>query len=212
MKSPEDVKRAVEVHADMVRRICLVHLKNEYDTEDVFQNVFMKYMLYKGSFESDEHEKAWFVRVTINACTDFLRSLVRRRWVPLESVLEESSIPDETSRDVLEAVLQLPERYREVTYLFYYEGYSAVEIAGILGKKENTVYTWLSRAKGKLREMLEIELPDVNRGRSTGQMRDTQAKEERMTFPNTDSHSGGGTANETYMQGSGEVSGHEQDS
>jgi len=147
----------VEKYADMVRRICLVHLKNLHDTEDVFQNVFLKYMLYKGSFENEEHEKAWLTRVTINACTDWLRSLARRRWIPLESVLEEGNMPDEASREVLEAVLQLPERYREVIYLFYYEGYSAVEIAGILGKKENTIYTWLSRAKGILRKSLEVE-------------------------------------------------------
>lgn len=154
MKSPEDVNRVVETYADMVRRICLVHLKNMHDTEDVFQNVFLKYMLYKGSFENEEHEKAWLVRVTINACTDWLRSLSRRKWVPLETVLEESDIQGDASREVLEAVLQLPDRYRKVVYLFYYEGYSAVEIAGILGKKENTIYTWLSRAKGILREKL----------------------------------------------------------
>ncbi len=154
MKSPEDVNRVVETYADMVRRICLVHLKNMHDTEDVFQNVFLKYMLYKGSFENEEHEKAWLVRVTINACTDWLRRLSRRKWVPLETVLEESDIQGDASREVLEAVLQLPDRYRKVVYLFYYEGYSAVEIAGILGKKENTVYTWLSRAKGILREKL----------------------------------------------------------
>lgn len=154
MKSPEDVNRVVETYADMVRRICLVHLKNMHDMEDVFQNVFLKYMLYKGSFENEEHEKAWLVRVTINACTDWLRSLSRRKWVPLETVLEEIDIQGDASREVLEAVLQLPDRYRKVVYLFYYEGYSAVEIAGILGKKENTVYTWLSRAKGILREKL----------------------------------------------------------
>ena len=154
MKSPEEMSRAVETYADMVRRICFVHLKSEHDTEDVFQNVFLKYMLHKGVFESSEHEKAWLTRVTINACTDWLRSLSRRRWIPLETVVEESSMPDESSREVLEAVLQLPDRYRQVVYLFYYEGYSAVEIAGILGKKENTVYTWLSRAKGILREKL----------------------------------------------------------
>ena len=68
--------------------------------------------------------------------------------------MEESGIQDNGSKEVLEAVLQLPEKYRRVVYLFYYEGYSAVEIAGILGKKENTVYTWLSRAKGILREKL----------------------------------------------------------
>lgn len=135
MKSPEDMSRVVETYADMVRRICLVHLKNIHDTEDVFQNVFMKYMLYKGVFEDGEHEKAWFVRVTINACTDWLRSLSRRRWLPLEEVLEESGAADESSQEVLEAVLQLPDRYRQVIYLFYFEGYSAVEIAGILGKR-----------------------------------------------------------------------------
>lgn len=154
MKSPEEMSRAVETYADMVRRICFVHLKSEHDTEDVFQNVFLKYMLHKGVFESSEHEKAWLTRVTINACTDWLRSLSRRRWIPLETVSEESSMQDESAREVLEAVLQLPDRYRQVVYLFYYEGYSAVEISGILGKKENTVYTWLSRAKGILREKL----------------------------------------------------------
>lgn len=154
MKNPEDVNRAVEQYADMVRRICFVHLKSEHDTEDVFQNVFLKYMLHKGSFENGEHEKAWFVRVTINACTDWLRSLARRRCLPLETALEESQAADEASQEVLETVLQLPENYRRVIYLFYYEGYSAIEIAGILGKKENTVYTWLSRAREILREKL----------------------------------------------------------
>lgn len=154
MKNPEEMNRAVEMYADMVRRICLVHLKNIHDTEDVFQNVFLKYMLYKDSFENEEHEKAWLVRVTVNACTDWLRSLSRRRWIPLESLLEEGNAPDNASWEVMEAVLQLPEKYRRVIYLFYYEGYSAVEIAEILGKKENTIYTWLSRARGILREKL----------------------------------------------------------
>ena len=94
------------------------------------------------------------MRVTVNACGDWLRSLSRRRWIPLESLLEEGDAPNDASREVMEAVLQLPEKYRRVIYLFYYEGYSAVEIAGILGKKENTVYTWLSRARAMLREKL----------------------------------------------------------
>ncbi len=154
MKSTEDVNRVMEAYADMVRRICVVHLKNKYDTEDVFQNVFMKYLLYEGSFESSEHEKAWFVRVTINACTDWLRALSRRKWVSLDVLAEESTVLDNPSKEILEMVLKLPEKYRDVIYLFYYEEYSAVEIAKILGKKENTVYTWLSRAKDILREKL----------------------------------------------------------
>ncbi|MCM1049189.1 MAG: sigma-70 family RNA polymerase sigma factor [Clostridiales bacterium] len=154
MKSTADVNRAIEAYADMVRRICFIHLKNRHDTEDVFQNVYMKYLLYEGTFESAEHEKAWFVRVTINACTDFLRSLSRRKWLPLDALAEESAVLDDSSKEVLEAVLNLPEKYRDVIYFFYYEGYTAVEIAKILGKKENTVYTWLSRAKSILRERL----------------------------------------------------------
>ncbi|MDE6918114.1 MAG: sigma-70 family RNA polymerase sigma factor [Lachnospiraceae bacterium] len=154
MRSTEDVNRAVNAYADMVRRICFVHLKNRHDTEDVFQNIFLKYLLYEGSFESGEHEKAWFVRVTVNACTDWLRALSRRRWVSLDALAEESAVLDNPSREILEAVLKLPEKYRDVIYLFYYEEYSAVEIAKILGRKENTIYTWLSRAKDILREKL----------------------------------------------------------
>ena len=154
MKSTEDVNRVVEEYADMVRRICFMHLKNRHDTEDVFQNVYLKYMLYQGSFESSQHEKAWFIRVTINACTDWLRNLSYRKWLPLEIIAEECGTKDSSSGEILEAVLQLPEKYRNVIYLFYYEGYSAVEIAEILGRKENTIYTWLSRAKKILREQL----------------------------------------------------------
>ncbi len=154
MKSTEDVNRVMDAYADMVRRICFVHLKNRHDTEDVFQNVYMKYLLYEGTFESMEHEKAWFARATINACTDWLRALSRRKWVSLDALAEESTELDNPSKEVLETVLKLPEKYRDVIYLFYYEGYTAVEIARILGKKENTVYTWLSRAKDILRERL----------------------------------------------------------
>lgn len=154
MKSTEDLNRVMDAYADIVRRICFVHLKSKQDTEDVFQDVYMKYLLYEKPFESMEHEKAWFVRVTINACTDWIRYLSRRKWVPLEMIQEERDVLDDTSAEVLEAVLELPEKYRNVVYLYYYEEYSAVEIAKILGKKENTIYTWLSRAKDILRNKL----------------------------------------------------------
>ncbi len=154
MRSAEEINFAVEAYADMVRRICFVHLKNRHDTEDVFQNVYMKYMLYEGFFENREHEKAWFAKVTINACTDWLRYLSRRKWVSLEVIAEEKEVLDHTSEELLDVVLKLPEKYRDVIYLYYYEGYSAGEIARILGRKENTIYTWMSRAKDLLREKL----------------------------------------------------------
>ncbi len=149
-----EMNRAVERYADMVKRICLCHLKNQADTEDVFQNVFLKYMLCDTPFESDEHEKAWLLRITINACRDYLKSFFRRSTVPLEVIAEVAAEAPEDHREVLEAVLALPDKYKDAIYLHYYEGYSAAEIGRILGKKENTVYSLLSRGRGMLRERL----------------------------------------------------------
>ena len=141
-------------YADTVRRICLVHLKNYADTEDIFQTVFLKYALSSLRFSSPEHEKAWLIRVTVNACKDLLKSFFRSRTVPLEELLEQSAPLPPDHREVLEAVLSLPGRYRDVVYLHYYEEYTAPEIARVLGKNVNTVYTLLSRAKQMLREQL----------------------------------------------------------
>lgn len=161
MKSEAEARRAVELYADTVRRICFLHLKNHSDTEDVFQEVFLKYVLRATPFESGEHEKAWLIRVAINACKDVYKSFFRRRVSSSEETASEPSynMPDD-SRAVSDAVLALPEKYRNVVYLFYYEGYSAVEIAGLLGKNENTIYTWLARARAKLKDVLGGDFAD----------------------------------------------------
>ena len=154
MLSEQQVNRAIELYADMIKKICMLHLKNHADTEDIFQTVFLKYMTASPVFENKEHEKAWLIRVTINACHDLIRSFFRSQTLSLDAVseqLSELSIPD---RDVLEAVLSLPVQYKDVVYLYYYEGDSAVEIAGILHKKVNTIYTLLSRAKALLKKTL----------------------------------------------------------
>lgn len=154
MRSESDVNHAVEKYADMVRHVCFYHLKNHSDSEDVFQNVFLKYMLHDEPFNDDEHEKAWLLRVTINSCKDYLNDFFRRNKVPLETLNEiEAEISDE-HKEVLEAVLSLPAKYKDVIYLYYYEGYKADEIGKILGKKENTVYSLLSRGRKMLKEKL----------------------------------------------------------
>lgn len=153
MRSEQEVNRAIEQYADTVRRICLVHLKNHADTEDIFQTVFVKYLLHTAPFASPEHERAWIIRVTLNACKDLLRSVFRRRTVSLEEVAEQPAPPGE-HRAVLQAVQTLPAAYRDVVYLHYYEGYTAPEIARILGKNVNTIYTRLTRACGLLRQTL----------------------------------------------------------
>lgn len=154
MRSEAEADRAIERYADTVRRICMVHLKSYADTEDVFQNVFLKYILHSDVFESDEHEKAWFIRVTINACKDFLKSLFRHRTVSLEDVVPPSVEMTPERSEVLSAVLSLPSKYKDPVYLYYYEGYSAVRIAEILGKNVNTIYTLLARAKALLKDVL----------------------------------------------------------
>ena len=154
MRSEQETHRAIETYSDMIRRICFYHLKGSADTEDVFQNVFLKYMLYEGDFTDAEHEKAWFIRVSINACKDHLKSLFRHNTVSLEVLAEEAAVTRPDYKEVLEAVLALPAKYKDTIYLHYYEGYSAAEIAVILKSKENTVYSLLSRGRSMLREKL----------------------------------------------------------
>lgn len=154
MRSEEEAARAIERYGDMVRRLCLVHLKNPADTEDIFQNVFLKYVLSPVVFESPEHEKAWLIRVTLNACKDLVKSFFRSRTVPLEELLDQPVPLSEEHKEVLEAVLALPPKYRDAVYLHYYEGYTAAEIGKLLGKNTNTVYTLLTRAREQLRKTL----------------------------------------------------------
>lgn len=154
MRSEQEVNRAVEQYADMIRRICMLHLKNYDDTQDIFQNVFLKYALSSVVFESEEHEKAWLIRVATNACRDLLRDFFRKNTVPLEEILENGTEEKTENREVLEAVLSLPAKYKDVVYLHYYEGYTAGEISRILGKNVNTVYTYLNRARKLLAEKL----------------------------------------------------------
>lgn len=132
----------------------MIHLKNCADTEDIFQTVFLKYVQSQVSFENKEHEKSWFIRVTINACKDLLKNFFHSRVTSLEEILEIPSGMQDEHREVLEAVLSLPQKYREIIYLHYYEGYTAPEISRILNKKVNTVYTLLTRSRQMLREKL----------------------------------------------------------
>ncbi len=154
MRSEEAVNRAIEQYSDTVRRLCMIHLKNYADTEDIFQTVFLKYVLSSVSFENDEHEKAWFIRVTINACKDLLKNFFRSRTISLDSVMEQPAELSPDYREVLEAVFSLPQKYRDVVYLHYFEDYTAPEISRILGKNVNTIYTLLNRSRQVLREKL----------------------------------------------------------
>ena len=154
MRSEEEACRAIAQYSDIVRRLCMIHLKNYSDTEDIFQTAFLKYVLSSICFENKEHEKSWFIRVTINACKDLLKNFFHSHTTSLDEILEKPAEMQEEHKEVLEAVISLPQKYRDVVYLHYYEGYTAPEISHILGKKVNTIYTLLTRSKQMLREKL----------------------------------------------------------
>lgn len=143
-------------YGDMILRLAFSCMKNLPDAEDVLQDVLLKVLEKEPEFESDEHQKAWLIRVTVNICRSQLRSPWRRHKELEETdafFAEESGWLE--GNEVLEAVMALPEKYREVIHLFYYEDYSVGQIAALLGKKEATVRSLMFRARTILKDKLK---------------------------------------------------------
>ena len=145
----------MRTYADMVYRIAYRYVKNSIDTDDVFSEVFLAYFKKERTFESEEHRKAWLIRVTINCAKDLLGQRAQLQQ------LHEETLPDQTARDadtymdLHEAIEQLRPEYREVIKFFYLDDLSVKEIAQILDKNENTIKTQLFRARDTLRTILE---------------------------------------------------------
>lgn len=150
-----EAERLVNTYSDLILRLSYTYLKSTQDGEDICQTVLLKLLTEDRVFESPEHERAWVVRVAINACKDELRAF-RRRAVPLDAAAE-AEAPEPPRSEVLDAVMGLPENYREAVYLFYYEGYSIDEIAALTGRSGAAVSAHLSRGRKKLKTMLEGE-------------------------------------------------------
>lgn len=149
-----EAERLVGAYADLILRLSYTYLKSTHDAEDICQTVLLKLMGAPARFEGPEHERAWVVRTTANACKDVLRSGHRRRTVGLEAA-PDAAAPEEPESEVVDAVMALPCKYREAIYLHYYEGYSIREIAELTGRSESAVSAHLSRGRAKLRTMLE---------------------------------------------------------
>ena len=154
MMSEQEANRLVETYSDLILRISFTYLKSTYDAEDICQNVFLKYLSAGISFENEDYEKAWIIRCTINACKDVLKSAYRNRILVTDSIWE-TCPDDEDGSDVREAVMNLSQKYRVAIYLYYFEGYSAKEIAKITGKSENAVALYLSRGRRQLSKVLK---------------------------------------------------------
>jgi len=151
-----DVKAVFEKYADMVYRLAFVRTKNESDSDDILQDVFLRYMKVCHKIESEEHLKAMLIRITLNCSKSFLTSGWVKKTVELDDTLTYNDSYGESN--VLVEVLKLPVKYRTVIHLHYYCGYSVKEIAGIEGTKEATVKTRLSRARAILKETLKEEI------------------------------------------------------
>ena len=147
-----DIERVIEQYSDMVYRIALTRTGTKENAEDIFQDVFLKYNQKAKEFESDSHEKAWLIRVTINMTKNFNNSSWNKKVVNLEENIKLET-PEETG--VYEVVCKLPQNYRTVIYLMYYEGYKINEISKIMKVKEGTIKTWAFRARELLRKDLE---------------------------------------------------------
>lgn len=150
--SDREAERLVEEYSDLILRLSYTYLKSTQDAEDICQTVFLKLLTSGKTFSDPEHERAWVVRATVNACKDELRAF-RRKALPLDSV-GETAAPALPESDTLDAVMALPQKYREAVYLFYYEGYSVKEIARLLHRSESAVAAHLSRGRKQLHEKL----------------------------------------------------------
>jgi len=156
-KSESLAGRLISDYGSGLLRLALHYLHTLPDAEDAVQEVLLKRMLARRGFPDQEAEKAWMIRVMINYCKDQLKA-ARRTDLPLSEDLTAgmatmpAAMPD---TDVWEAVRALPERYRAVVYLHYYEGYTLNEIARIMKRSANTVQTWHQRAKERMRRFFD---------------------------------------------------------
>ena len=147
------LERVIENYSNMLYKICFLMLKNEQDTKDVLQETFLAYMTKRPHFHSEEHKKAWLIKVSQNKCKEFLRFHKRHAGIPLEEVeegLEITSGMNVEDREKLRLIWNLSYNLKSVVILYYVEGYSVKETASILRISEVAVKKRLQRARKEL--------------------------------------------------------------
>lgn len=155
-------------YSETVYRLAYSMVKNRYDADDIHQDVFVKYLKRTQIFENEEHEKAWFIKVTINCCRNYYKTAWKRHIVSMTEYETDSlqcerqkagEMPGQQTeaQELIEIVKCLPEKYRAVIHLFYYEEMSVEEIATALSRRESTVRTQLVRARRMLGAWLSEE-------------------------------------------------------
>lgn len=152
----DEREEIVRRYSDMVYRLARAQVRSAADAEDVYQEVFLRCFSAQRQFSSEEHRKAWLLRVTLNCAKKFWASAWVRRMVPLEESMVFAAPEDSRLWEVLQT---LPGKYRAVLHLFYYEELSVEEIARLLEAKPATVRTQLTRGRRLLRRKLEEDSP-----------------------------------------------------
>ncbi len=153
MLTKEEFACAVRDYKDTVFRVAFGYMKNRDDADDITQNVFLKLFKSDTAFETPEHLRSWLIRVAVNEC----KSVFRMPWRKMENIedyAEQLAMPTPKHTELLSTVMGMPEKYRVIIYLFYYEEYSTEEIAGLLGIPAATVRTRLARGRKRLKNIL----------------------------------------------------------
>lgn len=153
-RKEEDYQKTVEKYTNMVYRLAYSYTNSKYDTDDIYQEVFLKYLQNTKQFENEEHKKAWLIRVTINCCKKMWLSSWKRKIIPLDEEIKFETIEE---IGLYNEIKKLPKNYKLVIHLFYYEQYSIKEISSISKQKESTIRTWLTRARKLLKNQIKEE-------------------------------------------------------
>lgn len=159
----EEVIKAYESYYNMVWKICLTQLGNEYDAYDATQETFMRFIKCTKKLHSEEHKKAWLIRTAVNYCKDVMKSSWKKKRADMEGVNFAAVIADNSyenekmHREVIGTLIKLQDKYRIILYLYYYEGYTLKEIAHILKVNSSTLRSRFAAAKKMMKEYLENE-------------------------------------------------------
>ena len=154
LRTDEIISRDLDDYGDMILRLAYSYMKNMHDAEDIVQEVFIQLLKNIDIFENNDHKKSWLICVTRNICKNKLKS----SWFKKKEELIEMPYYDEyKDTTVLDAVMKLPVKYREIIFLYYYEGYKTAEISEITNQKESTVRSLLHRARNILKKSLKEE-------------------------------------------------------
>lgn len=151
-----EIVRIVETYSDMLMRIALNRVNSIAEAEDVVQSTFERLIRHNPTFLTREHEKAWLIKTAIRICIDEARKASSRKNVPLNE--EIATAYSDESFELLDTIRTLPEKDRDAVYLYYYEEYSTKDVAKLLGEREGTTRSRLSRARQKLRAIMEGEI------------------------------------------------------